>query len=689
MTAVILARQLLPQVAALPPQEASPALRFITDFEANPANPGFQLHPVTHTRARGLWSARISRDLRAILHKDAGTWVILYIDHHDPAYAWAERRTVSRNDTTGDLQIVAHDEVVKTRTRIIERAVEMEPRRFGHHKDDYLLSLGVPLEWLPVIRELRSDDDVLEVCVQLSPAVAERLMSLANGVLITPPAPVPATTPLADTPDVRRHYFIPSSPDELQRVLAAPLDAWIAFLHPTQASLATRTFSGPAKVSGSAGTGKTVVAMHRARHLARAGERVLLTSFVTTLCENLRLQLTRLCSPEELTRITVTNIHKAALDLAIPPRGRLHIAPDKVVRDLLEAMRKTHAPQFDKRFVRAEFEHVIQRQGVTSWPEYRSARRTGRGVGLGTRERKALWQVFGAVYDRLRETHKADWSLLCRLATDRLTTGQVTSPFSAVIVDELQDLKPPELRFLKALAAAHPENLMLVGDAGQRVYPGGFSLRGLGIDVVGRASVLRINYRTTEQIRRASDRVLGAAADDMDGGTESRTDTRSLLSGAEPVLRGFPSLEAERDAAVAQVREWCDGGLADTEIALFARTKKLLNGLAPALVAAGFPVCLLSKETRPDAPGVRLGTMHRAKGLEFKAVLVYEAADDTLPYPAATRGLDDPQDREDALAQEQRLLYVAMTRARDRLVVTWAGKPSRFLAPVTAAAETP
>lgn len=246
-------------------------------------------------------------------------------------------------------------------------------------------------------------------------------------------------------------------------------------------------------------------------------------------------------------------------------------------------------------------------------------------------------------------------------------------------VDEVQDLNAAELRFLRGLAIGRLENFMVVGDAGQRIYPGGFSLRALGIEVRGRSHILRINYRTTEQIRRAADALLGAESDDLDSGTERRDQTRSLLSGPEPALRGYQSWAEELDGAAAQVLDWLRSGLAPSEIAIFVRTNQLAEELEARLGGERIEVLRLQRDVSLNDPGVRIGSMHRAKGLEFKAVLVAGAGSAYLPHPRSLANVRDPKDREELIDQERRLLYVAMTRARDELALTWSGEGSGFL----------
>ncbi len=679
MTQVLLADTFLASLALLESSEKLRAIDFVTNFQANPANPGIRLERVKQARVPGVWAGRITQELRAILHKDAESWAVVYAGHHDPAYDWACRRRIERHPTTGALQIVEAVETVEEIKQVIRIAVPPEvPRRFERQGDDYLLSLGVPESWLPAVREIRSDDQLLSVCAKLPDEVAERLMDVAAGEVVTPPEPVPVDQPAAASPDTRRRFFLVEDAYDLHTVLEAPLERWIAFLHPSQRALVEWDYRGPAKVSGAAGTGKTVVAMHRARHLAREGHRVLLTSFVTTLCQNLERNLKLFCRPEELSRITVSTVHKQALAVVrgLDPRARP--ASHRDVADLLHTFGRRFASGFEAEFLRSEWESVVELQGIGSWPEYRAARRTGRGRPLSVRDRRTLWQVFEAVLENLRRRTLYTFSGLCRKAELALEQGESTSRFDAVVVDEVQDLRPPELRFLRQLSAAAPGRLMVVGDAGQRIYPGGFSLSALGIEVRGRSRVLRLNYRTTEQIRRAADRLLGATADDLDGGVENRR-SRSLLRGPEPSLQGFSSLNGEASHAVEAVRAWLNDGLEPEEIGIFARTARLIERIAEALAGAGLNAHRLKDEGGASQPGIHLGTMHRAKGLEFKAVLAVSCSQGVIPNPRTLSSYGDPVDREEAEARERHLLYVVMTRARDELSVTWVGHPSPLL----------
>lgn len=666
----------------LTPKEQASCTEFLVKFHENQAHPGISLERLSGKGA--LWSGRVTQDLRAILHQEGDAWVVLHVDHHDPAYRWAERRDVGRHPVTGALQ------VVEVRETVVEK--KLEKRRaaglFDDRDDAYLASLGVPPSWIPALRQIVDEDGLLEVGSRLPEDVFDRLLRLSAGELVTPPTPVPTTRPLEAAAGGSQGFYVVTDAGDLSAVLAAPLDRWIAFLHPSQRSIVEASPKGAVKVTGSAGTGKTVVAMHRARQLARRGQRVLLTSFVSTLCENLQRNLRKLCTKDELARITVSTIDKQALALARKVDPKLEAAVPEQVKKLVAAEASRHPTGLPPAFVVAEWDAVVDAQGLASWPQYRAASRTGRGRALSVTERKALWQVYGNVLVTLEARHEATWSIVCRRAADALASGEVASPFDAVIVDELQDLRPTALRFVRALAGDHPEGLMLVGDAGQRIYGSRSSLSSLGIDVRGRSHVLRINYRTTEQIRRAADRIAAQATDDLDEGTEDRSRTRSLLRGPSPTFAEHLDRAAELADAVRWVKECRGRGLAPEDIAIFARTGKRADETLARLSAEGIAAAGLDDEhAMPGA--VQVGTMHRAKGLEFKAVLVVDAGAEALPSPGLLRAALDPQDRDNALARERQLLYVAMTRARDLLRLTWTGKPSPFLLPVLPASGGP
>jgi hypothetical protein len=679
MAGVNVAKTFMKSASTLSGQDRARVFDFLNKFLSDRANPGLSTERVQGARDPNIWSARITGGLRTIYHHLGDAYTLLYAGQHDEAYDWAARRKLEHHPVTGTLQIVETAESVQQALPPPTTPADA-PRLFTRQSEDYLLSLGVPPDWLPTIREIADEDQLFTVADKLPEEVAERLLRLAGGELVTPPAAIGASQPISANPDNLRRFYVVHEASELQDILEKPIEDWLRFLHPSQRELATGTFNGPVKVTGSAGTGKTVVAMHRARHLADQGKRVLLTSFVTTLCKNIEHNLQLLCTDDQKRLVSVATVHGQALRLAREVDSRLAPADEERIAKLIERYQDFGGAQFDKEFLLAEWTGVVENQGILSWDEYRDAQRIGRGRPLQVRERLAIWKVFEQVYADLADKRIAPWTLICRKAAEAIQTGRVQSPFDAVVIDEVQDLKPQEVHFLSILAAKNPGNLMLIGDAGQRIYPGGYSLRSLGIDVRGRSRVLRINYRTTEQIRRFADRILPESIDDLDGGTEGRKGTRSLLRGPMPTLRGFTTANQQDTFVVEQVHRLLGEGLQPRDIAVFARIGSRLESLQQALAAAGIFSQLLSRDNESaQADGIRLGTMHRAKGLEFKVVFAYDCSEGVMPYMATLRRCKDPADYDAARAREQQLLYVSLTRARDEVFITWAGLPSPFL----------
>ena len=563
-----------------------------------------------------------------------------------------------------------------------------DARLFDGHHDRYLLSLGVPAGVLPSVREFRNLEDIETAWVQESYGddVAQRLYNLAQGKHVVPPPVDPVNQP-DEASDAQPPVYVIED-ERLKRHLDAPWERWVTFLSREQRAIVEREFRGPAKVTGSAGTGKTLVALHRAARLAEAGHQVLLTTYGRTLAQNLRRSLRYpIDDLNARNRITVSTVHARARAMVrevgenVEPIARhdAHAALETEFRESTVGKLEL----FSRSDVVSEWDEVVQRQGIVKWEQYRDARRHGRGKGMNAQSRELLWPIFEGTRRWLADRGQVTWPDLCLSATALLHAGKLSSPFSAVIVDEVQDLSVPELRFLWQLAHRCPENFMVVGDAGQRIYPGGYSLRRLGIDIRGRSTQLTTNYRTTREIRLLADTIGAPQADDMDSGIEKRNETKDdRLGGPDPNRREFRNRDEEHRALVDQIMEWAAHGSKHeaADIGVFVRTRALADQIVRRLTETEIEVLRLRRNTNLDRPGVRVGTMHRAKGLEFKAVWVAGAEAGLLPLSKAVQAAVDQRGRDDTIKLERSLLYVAMTRARHQLTVSWSGRPSEFLA---------
>lgn len=664
------------------PSERSEGICIYLDgmSEALPASPGFHFHKLDRARDKSFWSFRVNQDVRIIVHRSESSLVLCYADHHDAAYAWAEARRLTVHPQTGAAQMVEVKERIEEVVRPVIR--EVEPPLFARYDGDYLLALGVPPEWLDAVRTI-GESGLSKLEPHLPAEAAERLLELACGEPVPRPLVVTTTDPFQH-PDAQRRFRVVDSQEELHRALDYPWERWVVFLHPTQRAVVERRFKGPARVSGSAGTGKSVVALHRASRLLKVSgaARVLLTTYSKTLAARLSQSADLLVAPgsKERKRLDIEHLHKVARELWTQRTGKTFSAVDtKSLYELLGAARERVAPgaDFSLAFLRSEWDAVIDPWGIRTWTSYKGVPRTGRSTPLGAKQRLTLWKIFEEVQRLCAERRQMTWSRLCYEAAALCYDKR---PFAHVVADECQDFGPAELTLLRALVEPGEDDLFLCSDAGQRIYKTQVAWSAVGIDVRGRSTRLSINYRTTEQIRKFADTILPDALDEGEGEKEKRS-TVSLLSGPMPETQGFDGVSKEVEGVARRLKGLLAEGYAPRDIAIFARTDSVLRDrAAPALEKTGLTGHHLSDEKPPSTSDASLGTMHRAKGLEFKVVVVMGCDADVLPFAYTQKDMVDEADREAFLEQERQLLYVACTRARERLVVTYTGKPSRWVA---------
>ena len=659
----------------------------VFDLQANPDLGGLRLHPVQGTRDRDFWSARVNQDVRIIVHRQAGNTTLCYVDHHDDAYSWATRRRMEVHPHTGAMQLVELRETVREIEVPVyvevERPAPPRPRPAARIPHDQLLSYGVPVEWMESVREA-DQDALLEIAGHLPEEAAEALLLIATGE--TPRAPLPAQSAADpfDHPDALRRFRVMRDIEELGQALEYPWEKWSVFLHPAQQELVERDYSGPARVSGSAGTGKTVVALHRAVFLARSNPdaRVLLGTFSDTLASALHSKLRVLISnePRLAERLEVHSIDAIARRLYRTIYGPPKLASNDMIRELIEdAIRAAGDIRFSLRFLMAEWEQVLDAWGLETWEAYRDVPRLGRRRRLAEGQRRTLWALFQRVREGLVDEGLITHSDLYRRLAEEIEE-RARPTFDFVVIDESQDVNIGQLLFLAALGAGRPNGLFFGGDLGQRIFQQPFSWRALGVDIRGRSRTLRINYRTSHQIRTQADLLLDPELSDVDGNTEDRRGTVSVFNGPSPAVQ---LVETEADE-IDRVAEWITRvsgeGLMPHEISVFVRSDSEMNRALEAVESSGLPSLVLKGDAQTQAGHVSVGTMYLAKGLEFRGVAVMACDDDVIPSEERIEQIEDESDLEDAYNTERHLLYVACTRARDHLLVTGVQPGSEFLA---------
>jgi mRNA-degrading endonuclease RelE of RelBE toxin-antitoxin system len=656
------------------------------DLQLDPSNPSMLFHKLNKPKDPNFWSVRVSSDIRLIVHRTASSLMLCYVDHHDAAYAWAERRKIERHPTTGAAQLVEMRESV--REIVVPRYIDAPaaaaaPKLLFSDQPDWLLSsYGVPAEWLAAVREA-TEETLFDVAEHLPAEAVEALLDLATGVRPPLPPPFPAQVDAFQHPDAQRRFRVIANVEELERALDAPWERWTVFLHPSQRQLVEHDYGGPARISGSAGTGKTIVALHRAVHLARSDRdaRVLLTTFSETLANALRSRLRLLIGnePHIAERLEVQSLGAIGARLYAAHFGPAKIASAAQVHELLAAASgEVDAHRFTPHFLWMEWSSVVDAWQLRTWDDYRDVKRLGRKTRLPEKQRLQLWAIFEKVQAKLSaESLVTEAALFTRLAAK---VGQLAHPtFDYAVVDEAQDISVAELRFLAALGGNRPNSLFFTGDLGQRIFQQPFSWKELGVDIRGRSTRLRINYRTSHQIRSQADRLLGNELSDVDGNTEERSGTISVFNGVPPAIAIAADANAERDQVAGWIKERIGEGLRPHELAIFVRSPAELRRAEAAASHAGVSHLILGDklETRHDRLSIM--TMHLAKGLEFRAVAVMACDDEVIPSQARIAAVSDESDLDDVYQTERHLLYVACTRARDQLLVSGVTPGSEFL----------
>lgn len=661
------------------------------DMQLNPANPGMSFHRLDRAKDKNFWSVRVGSDLRLIVHRSGTSLLLCFVGHHDDAYDWAARRRLETHPKTGAAQLV---EIRQTVTEVVvpviveaapagaTTAVTDEAPLFAKTPEGELLGYGVPADWIHDVR-LATADTLLALTDHLPAEAAEALLELATGGKPRVPQPVATPTDPFDHPDAQRRFRVMTNVEELRRALEFPWEKWMVFLHPEQRQWVERDYAGPARVSGSAGTGKTIVALHRAVYLARTHPeaRVLLTTFSDTLANALQTKLRRLLGedPRLGERIDVHSLSAIGLRLYRAQVGSGEIASREIICELLQgAASAVGGQKFGLHFLLTEWEQVVDASQLKSWEAYRDVARLGRKTRLLESQRNVLWSIFERVRVGLRArkliTHAELFSSLAAV----ISAGK-NVVFDFAVVDEAQDISAAHLRFFAALAGDRPNSLFFAGDLGQRIFQQPFSWKSLGVDIRGRSRTLRVNYRTSHQIRTKADRLLGAIVTDADGNSEDRSDTVSVFNGPPPMIRSFKSEAEEIETVGSWIEERAKSGVLPHEFGVFVRSAAQLVRARAAVTRAGVAYKILDERVETSSGHASISTMHLAKGLEFRAVVVMACDDEVIPLQERIETVGEESDLQEVYDTERHLLYVACTRARDQLLVTGVEPASEFL----------
>jgi superfamily I DNA/RNA helicase/mRNA-degrading endonuclease RelE of RelBE toxin-antitoxin system len=732
------------EILLLPRSVKGAIYDFQHKFKNNPYATGLKLQQLKgHDR---LWSARVNDEYRALLLRLADDdWLIVSVKHRKDVYDNLDRLAYSVNQVTGgieyvDLQVVADSipspAAPSPPSPVVPGSPPPAPTPttvpsaplFAAWSREQLTSLGVADSLIPVIQALTTEDQLLGLVDHAPQLTGEVLLALYDGksydeVLEHVTAPVAAPEPV-DTEDFQaaaeRPATIVTTTDEALReaLEGGNFGRWKVFLHPTQAKLVERDYSGPARVGGGPGTGKTIVALHRVKHLVGqlppgANKPILLTTFNKNLAADLRSRLLELGGEPLLARVEISHVDQLALRVvreAEPGSRKQTIDDNQAVREWRTMLDELGESAWEAEFLHDEWTQVILGQAVTSRNDYFRARRAGRGKNISRADRADIWQLAERFTQRLDRLGRQTWDQVAERAArleiqreQRIQTidrqreeasgldnihvqdgsgGWLRYRYRHIVVDEAQDLRPAHWKMLRAMAARDRNDIFLVGDTHQRIYKNQVTLGSLGVNIRGRSAKLSLSYRTTRQILRSALDVLSQEKyDDLDGSQENLAGYRSVLSGGLPGLHGCADWAAEREAIAALIEGLPD--IASEQVAICVPTNQMASETAYTLAQHG----IRAVEIGPDGPrgdgGVHIGTMFRFKGLEYQRMIIAGVTDGLVPRDAVNRlRAADPARYRREVQRARSLLFVATTRARDSLDIFWHGTPSPFLKPL-------
>lgn len=679
----------LKSFAAVPRSHQQAVLTFVAKFRQNPIATGINYERINDAADANMRSVRINDNMRGIVLKpDVGNvYCLLWVDQHDAAYQWARRHRVAIHPDVGSIQVYAVEKIAEE-AAATEAFPVTRAGLFDALKDREIRRLGVPDERLAAVRAITVEDELDALEPLLPDEAFEALYLYAAGETyenIIGERAAPSEVDQSDfsaaleRDSTRRHFVVLTDDSDLEALLAAPLERWRVFLHPSQRKLVDRDWNGPVKVTGGAGTGKTVVAMHRAARLARQyaelpGRPVLFTTFTKTLAEDIRQHLQLLCTPQELEKIQVVNLDQWASGLLRRfgyPHGLLYSEAER--RRLWQAAMSAMPVGLDYsvQFMRAEFERVVLPQGCETADDYMRAKRIGRGGQLGRSQRKALWPVFAEYRAQLQAANLREPEEAFREACQLLRKEKPALGIRAMVVDEAQDISNAAFELIRTAVSPGENDLFIVGDAHQRIYRHKVVLGRVGIEVRGRSRSLKVNYRTTDEIRRwACAQLEGCTVDDLDGQVDTLRGYRSLTHGDAPDVIESASTQTDFTHLKTILEQLRGDDMEMRQVCITGRTNDDIDRIAQELKHQGV-ACLKLENTvadDPAVPGVRLATMHRIKGLEFSVVIIaaYKGA---AQYAEQFSRDEDAGVTEDTELSERCLLHVAATRAKRNLFV--------------------
>lgn len=677
-------------IMSLPRDVQNKFKEFRRKFKENPKSAAINLESIADFKDDSMRTARLGLDYRMIIGVVGGEdYCLLHIDHHDEAMAWARNKKFIWNEQICSFQVISVEHTSEPTETTAGKTEDQYA--FDTYTDEQLLRIGVPTENLPLVRTFKDLNDLDKYENDLPQDVWENLYYLLDSGDIERimydveegKRKEAEHEQQLQSENNRRRFIDITEDEDLDRILKEDLKQWMVFLHPSQRRIVEGAYKGSLKVSGGGGTGKTVAAIHRLKRLCttcyEGSGKVLYTAYNRALIENLDTLIHQMEVPKQRYELetvdtlvrTIAKAHSLASNMTIV------YDEDKRIGLMWQEVEMDNMSEFSAKFLECEYRDVILYHDVQSLEQYLKTPRLGMGNSLSRKQRKNVWEMVEKYRELRDKQHILSQRELFNIVT-RWLNQQEGRLFTHVIADEIQDLSNPELRFLRALTPEGPNDLFLVGDPYQRIYSRKLNFKAAGINIQGRSRRLRVNYRTTEEIKRhAVSIVSGIEADDFDGGEENLKGYVSLLHGEAPVYKLFSNKNQEFEAIAEYIQTCLDAKISPRDICVAAHRNERVDSIANYLTREKDIPCW--KMNGGDKDGINVSTFHRMKGLEFRVVILTDVSAATMPFhPGNFAELNEEQQRQ--TDQEQRsLMYVALTRAINRVFITGCGEPSPFL----------
>ena len=673
------------QLFELPKPIQKKVLEFQKKFRENSKSEAINLESIYTFKDNQLRTARIDQKYRAIIRvpETGESYYMLWVDNHDEAMDWAKNKVFLWNDNLHAAQIFTSYDVEEAPKIGVDNSL------YGKYSDIDLTSIGVPEQLLALTRTITSFEDLDKVEKFFPTDAFENLFYLADGANIEILKAEIREGINANSEQIskdesfnNKRFFVEADDELLEEYLNGDLSKWQIFLHPSQRKLVESNFNGSVKVTGGAGTGKTVVALHRLKYLANietAGDsrKIVFTTFTNALTSNLSKLIDKMgVNPSKYELINIDGlVKKLALE------NKLIRETDRIfdlyqsksslvfVEDLLES----NLSEFDAGFLNEEIQKVIFFNNINSLEEYLNSSRIGRGKPITRKQKMDIWGLFEHYQATKKECKYFDRTEIFNLVSNFYSKNQ-HKPYKYVIADEIQDLSNVELRLLRSLAEEKPNDLFLVGDPLQQIYTKQTNFTKSGISIRGnRSKKLRINYRTSDEIKKlAIQAIKDEQFDDFDGKEENLDGYLSLFHGQNPVYEIFKTKDEEVSFVIDLIKLQKQNGLEFKEMALGFRTKDGKKEFKTALHKEKIPYFDSSSESG-NVDGVSLSTFHSLKGLEFKMLVLCDVNNRTCPLTFENLSKYTPIEKSAYLKSEKSLLYVAISRAISILYITGTG----------------